>query len=51
MPRIMEITTPLDDALLFHTMHAREMSWDIERMTPFEVFCAQQLVPPPNTSG
>ena len=24
MARIMEITTPLDDALLFHTMHARE---------------------------
>ena len=24
MPRAMEITTPLKDVLLFHTMHARE---------------------------
>jgi hypothetical protein len=29
-------------------MHARSMSWNIERMTPFELFCAYQLLPAPS---
>src|SRR5262245_20516474 len=34
MPRVMEITTPLDDVLLFHTMHARE---EISRVGEYRI--------------